>query len=233
LAEKPNDIHTVTGLKLGIPRDMSKSINYAILYGSAPKKISKMLGCSLQRGKELVEAFWDSMPALKELKIAVEAFWEKTDKKYIPGIDGRKINIRSKHSIINALFQSCGVIAAKYTTVYLFEELEKLNYCIDPFIGRPDVCSMIEYHDECQLYVNPALVKYKKFNSKEEAKEFVESWEGEQLSAISEGKTWYVALPNDVSRSISSAIKRAEKDLKMNISLGFEWIVSNTWYGCH
>jgi len=33
LAEKPNDIHTLTGLKLDIPRSDAKSINYAILYG--------------------------------------------------------------------------------------------------------------------------------------------------------------------------------------------------------
>ena len=233
LAEKPNDIHTLTGLKLGIPRSDAKSINYAILYGSSINKIKKMLSCTLERATEIYNAFWESVPALKELKVAIETHWEKNDKKFVIGIDGRKINIRSKHSILNATFQSAGVIAAKYVNVLSMQYLEELGHIIDPFISQPSVCEMIAYHDECQLFVKKSNIKFKTFLNKEEAENFINTWQGSQLSAISEGNTWYVALPNDISISIEKAITKTQNLLKLNVDLGYEWIVHKNWYGCH
>ena len=233
LAEKPNDIHTLTGLKLDIPRSDAKSINYAILYGSSINKIKKMLGCTLERATEIYNGFWESVPALKELKAAIEKHWESNDKKFVVGIDGRKINIRSKHSILNATFQSAGVISAKYVNILSMQYLEQLGHCIDPFITQPSVCEMIAYHDECQLFVKKENVTFKTFETKTEAKEFVKSWDGTQLSAISEGNTWYVTLPNDISLSIEKAIITTQELLKLNVSLGYEWIVHKNWYGCH
>lgn len=233
LAEKPNDIHTLTGLKLEIPRSDAKSINYAILYGSSINKIKNMLSCTLERATEIYNGFWESVPALKELKLAIEKHWESNDKKFVIGIDGRKINIRSKHSILNATFQSAGVIAAKYVNVLSMQYLEELGHNIDPFISIPSVCEMIAYHDECQLFTKKENIKFKSFTSKIEAKEFVNNWEGSQLSAISEGNTWYVALPNEISESIEKAINVTQDLLKLNVNLGYEWIVNKDWYGCH
>ena len=34
----------------------------------------------------------------------------------------------------------------KYVTILLMQDMEKQGYCISPFKGVPDVCSMIEYH---------------------------------------------------------------------------------------
>jgi len=233
LAEKPNDIHTLTGLRLGLPRGDAKSINYAILYGSSVNKIKNMLSCALERATEIYNGFWDSVLPLKELKAAVEKHWESNDKKFVIGIDGRKINIRSKHSILNALFQSAGVISAKYVNVISMQYLESLGHCIDPFTAQPSVCEMIAYHDECQLFVSKKNVAFKTFASKEEANEFVASWTGSQLSAISEGNTWYVTLPNDISISIEKAITKTQELLKLSVPLGFEWVVNKNWYGCH
>lgn len=233
LAEKPNDIHTLTGLKLDIPRSDAKSVNYAILYGSSINKIKKMLGCTLERATEIYNGFWESVPALKELKAAIEKHWESNDKKFVVGIDGRKINIRSKHSILNATFQSAGVISAKYVNILSMQYLEELGHCIDPFISQPSVCEMIAYHDECQLFTARENVVFKTFETKAEAKQFVKEWEGTQLSAISEGNTWYVALPNEISLSIEKAITKTQEILKLNVSLGYEWVVHKNWMGCH
>jgi hypothetical protein len=234
LAEKPLDIHSRNAEKLGIARSEAKSLTYGILYGAQPAKVSKMLNVPMERAKEIYNDFWDAVPALKELKDNVERFWEQNGKEYVPGVDGRKIMIRSKHSILNALFQSAGVICAKYVTVLNMQQLEALGFCTDPFFGKPDVCSMIEYHDECQYYVSPKLVKFETFDTEEEAEAFVKNWQGEdQLSAVSHGAKWYVTLPNVVSKTISSSIKQTEKLVNLNVPLGFEFIVSNTWYGCH
>lgn len=226
--------NSVNSRKLGIARSEAKSLTYGILYGAQPAKVSKMLNVSLERAKEIYNDFWDAVPALKALKDNVEKFWENNGKEYIPGVDGRKIMIRSKHSILNALFQSAGVICAKYVTVLNMQQLEAYGLRTDPFEGKPEVCSMIEYHDECQYLVSPRLVKFETFETEEEAEEFVKGWEGEeQLSAVSHGTSWYVTLPNVVSKTISQSIKQTEKIVNLNVPLGFEFIVSNTWYGCH
>lgn len=233
IAEKPYDLHTINAEKLGISRTDAKSVTYALLYGAQANKISKMLAISLPEAKTLVINFWNSVPALKELKEKVEAFWESTGKKYLISIDGRKVLTRSKHSLLNALFQSAGVISAKYTAIYMFDEFEKMGYCINPFKGKPDIGEMISYHDEIQLLINPNLVQFKVFNTEDEAKEFVSNYKDGQLSTIAYGKKIYVVLPNVVSKTIENSIKKASEKLKLNVPLGFEWIVGKNWYGTH
>ena len=146
VAEKPNDIHSVNSRKLGIERGTIKSLTYAILYGCSPKKLEDMLSFTPEQAKQFYDDYWDAVPALRDFKKAVEDFWDKNGKSYVPGADGRKLHTRSKHSLMNLLFQSYGVIAMKYITILLMEDMEKQGYCISPFNGVPDVCSMIEYH---------------------------------------------------------------------------------------
>lgn len=234
LAEKPNDLHSVNAKKLGISRSDAKSFGYAILYGASAKKLANMLNVSLEKGKELYTNFWEAVPALKQLKDNLIKHWEANDKKWIQGVDGRKIMVRSPHSLLNFLFQSGGVISAKYTTVFLMQELESLGYIIDPFIAQPSVCEMISYHDEAQLAVKKDLITFKTFDTEEEAEKFKKSWgEKGQLSNIKNGSKWYVALPNPVSLSLEKATKKTEETLKLQFELAFEYDVHKNWYGCH
>ena len=234
LAEKPNDLHSVNARKLGISRSDAKSFGYAILYGASAKKLSNMLNVPLEKGKELYNNFWEAVPALKQLKDNLTKHWEANDKKWIQGIDGRKIMVRSPHSLLNFLFQSGGVISAKYTTIFLMQELELLGYNIDPFISQPSVCEMISYHDEAQLAVKNGIMRFETFNTKEEAENFKNSWQGEgQLSNIKEGSKWYVTLPNPISLSLEKATKKTEDTLKLQFELAFEYDVHRNWYGCH
>ena len=236
VAEKPNDIHSVNSRKLGIERGTIKSLTYAILYGCSPKKLEDMLSFTPEQAKQFYDDYWDAVPALRDFKKAVEDFWDKNGKSYVPGADGRKLHTRSKHSLMNLLFQSYGVIAMKYITILLMEDMEKQGYCISPFNGVPDVCSMIEYHDESQLLTSPKFYKFKVFATEEEAKNFTKNWDTSlgQLSAIGHsGKGYYVALPNVVSKGVEAAFLKTEELLKTNVSLGFEWVVGRTWFDCH
>ena len=116
------------------------------------------------------------------------------------------------------------------------EDLERRGLCIDPFVGRPDVKNIVDYHDENQLVTNPSLIKYKIFSSKEEGEEFIKNWDFSkgQLSALTKGKEkYFVALPNVVSISIENAIKRVEQMLNTNVNFGMEWIVGRNWADCH
>lgn len=146
IAEKPYDSHSLNAKKLGISRNDAKSITYALLYGAGAPKIAKMLNIGKQQSVQLVDSFWEAVLPLKQLRDAVEKYWESKGKTHIIGIDGRKIVTRAKHALLNSLFQSGGVIAAKYTTVKMMENFENNGWCVDPFEGVPDVTSMIEYH---------------------------------------------------------------------------------------
>jgi len=192
-----------------------------------------MLSCSMERAEQLVTEFWEAVPALNELKTQKEQEWLATGKKYIRGIDGRKINIRSQHSILNALFQSGGVIATKYTNILISQKLEELGYNIDCFEGKPDVAEMIAYHDEEALAVKSELVAYQKFETEEEGKQFVKDWTGSQLSELNQAKSWYVALPNPVSEIIVKSVEETGDFLKLNVPLGIGWAVGRNWYQTH
>jgi len=234
LASKPNDIHTLTGIKLGLDRDSAKSTNYMLVYGGKIPKVKKMLGVTQERATEIFEGFWDSLLALKELKEGVEKYWDANGQDSVPGIDGRLIKTRSRHSLLNNIFQSGGVICAKYVNVFSMQYIEELGYNIDPFVAQPSVCEMIAYHDECQLYVKKDLVKFEMFESKEQAQDFIKNWKGEgQLSAVGEGRVWYVCPPNIVSLAIEYGMRKTEELLKLNVPLGYEWIVGRNWYECH
>lgn len=236
LASKPNDIHTLNAIKLGISRDQAKSISYALMYGASYKKLKSMLGLSDSEAKALYDAYWEAVKPLSDLRDEVGKVWKRRGSKYVVGIDGRKIMTRSQHSLLNALFQSGGVINAKYTTVFLFQYLEERGYKCDPFVYEDlDCCGMIEYHDECQLAVKPSLIPLKKFNNEEELQEFVSNWKGKQLGAettLRSGKIC-IALPNVISDAVQYGIDQAEKHTNLKVALGYEYVVANNWYNCH
>lgn len=235
LAEKPNDIHSVNARKLGISRTDAKSFGYAVLYGASAGKLSKMLSVSQKEGERLYKEYWDSNPALKELKEDKEREWIQSGRKYIKSIDGRRINIRSQHSILNALFQSAGVICAKYINVFTAKRIEELGYCIDVFKDEPDFAEMISYHDEINYRLKSNALKFKTFKSEGLAKEFVDQWDGEQLGAIQELKkgVFFVTLPSDFSISITESIKTVQDMFKLDLDLGIEIQVGRNWKETH
>lgn len=235
VAEKPLDLHTINSIKLGISRTDCKSVNYCILYGGTAPKIAKMLSKSKDESEIIYNDFWAAVPPLRQLKQDLEKEWESTGKKYIKSIDGRRINIRSKHSLLNFLFQSSGVIFTKYAFLFIFQELEKQGYNINPTENKIDISSMIEYHDECQIMIKQDLINYKLFNTEEEAKDFEKNYkEPFQLSAISKGKEkYYIALPNPISKAITNGIRKAEEFLNIRVPMGYEWVIGKNWSQCH
>lgn len=98
--------NSINAKKLGISRNDAKSVTYGLLYGAQANKVAKMLNIPTHEAEELVEKFWDSVLPLKSLKHDIEKEWGNNDKKFIKAVDGRKLFSRSKHSLINLLFQS-------------------------------------------------------------------------------------------------------------------------------
>lgn len=136
-----------------VTRGQGKNITYAIMYGAQAPKIAKMLGVSGATAKMIIDAFWQSNPGLAAVKGEVEKYWEGTGKKYIRGIDGRKVYTRSKHSLLNALFQSCGAIVMDYAGIFVDKWLKQEG------LYKEGVKRILYVHDELQFEVPEHLVK--------------------------------------------------------------------------
>lgn len=101
-------------------RDKSKTVRYASAYGASAGKLASTLGVTKAEGETIFEAFWEAAKPLSILKDRLTQFWESTgDRAWIRGIDGRKVRTRSKHSLVNTLFQSCGAIVMSYANLLM------------------------------------------------------------------------------------------------------------------
>lgn len=143
-------------------RSRSKNGYYGIIYGCAAEKLASTLGKPEKLGTYLLEKFWDANPALKKLKDKVEQFWKTTGgKKWIPGLDGRRLYVRSQHSLINLLMQSTASIIVDYS-LCLFDmvmgglKLDDLGRPYYEYNGK--VVKRVQYtHDEYGVEVDSSI----------------------------------------------------------------------------
>lgn len=137
-------------------RDRSKNGYYALLYGCSAPKLASTLGLPEWKGEQLLEKFWDVNPGTKALKDNTESFWNTTGgKKWLTGIDGRRLFTRKKSALLNTLFQSCGGIAMDYACCFMDMWLGDIHW--DKY-GRPFyiykgkwVKRIGFYHDELEF----------------------------------------------------------------------------------
>jgi len=145
-------------------RSKSKNGKYAVTYGASAPKLAKTLGKPEREGTMLFDNFWKANPGLKKLKDKIEHEWESVgEKKWIRGIDGRRLYSRSKHSLVNLLFQSTGAIIVDYA-VCLFD-MKMGNMNLDS-LGRPyytykgKVVKRVQYfHDEYGTETEPEIAE--------------------------------------------------------------------------
>lgn len=208
-AEKPNDCHTVLAayitklLNRPFPRGTAKNVKYGCSYNAQVARVAKTVGCTLEEAQIIFDAFWLQAFPLKQLKEAMQAYWEgKGGKKFLLGIDGRKLPIRSKGNVINTAFQSAGVICAKRAMVIHDRMLKEAGLAVNFFTddwkaklaaGEEFCQQLIAYHDEAQLEVTKGSVEFKVF--KFEGPYEIENDKGEK----------------EVSPSAKAAKKLAEK----------------------
>lgn len=147
------DIHEKNALLFGTDRDGAKSPKYAMTYGAQPPKLARTIPCSLDRAREIFDAFWEGNTALAGFRDAMYAEWQQHGGErggYVRGLDGRKLYVRSPHSIVNMRFQSAGSIVVKTATLYLDKWVKSAKLRAFP---------VIHYHDEFQWEVHPEDVE--------------------------------------------------------------------------
>ena len=88
------DIHYATALKLfgeeeaQAKRNVAKSINFGLLYGMGPRKLSAELGISANEAKEIIASYFASFPTVKSFLESIEE--EVKHRGYVATLLGRR-----------------------------------------------------------------------------------------------------------------------------------------------
>jgi len=246
-AEKPNDCHSVLARKvsdlLGIefPRQSAKPVKYGCSYNAQPPRIAKTIGCSLNDGQVIFDAFWEQASPLADRKNTLLKYWETEGlRKFLLGLDGRKLPVRSKGNVINTEFQSGGVICAKRAMLIHDRMLKEEGLIVDFFKESPDgrdYCQqLIAYHDESQLEVPASSVKFKLFKTKEKAEKWKakkEAKTGKVWSDVGESsKGFYIGYCRAGELSVM-AVKLSGEYYNLNVELTAGYMLGNSWANCH
>lgn len=236
-AAKPNDLHSLRAAAKGMERDDSKTMKYSITYGATYIRVAAQFGWSNARAKAEVESFWeDAVPLAKYLEVLTDYWLTTGGKKFIIGIDGRKVMTRSQHSLGNSSFQSAGVIAMKIAMIWADRYLRRSNFIGDPFkediYDRPTTSQQIAYHDEAQNRISKSLVKWKKFSSKEESTGFSKDPESLAGEVVHKGGYWWVPV-SGIATLLSRSVGEGGKYLGINVDLTAAWNVGYNWAECH
>jgi DNA polymerase I-like protein with 3'-5' exonuclease and polymerase domains len=137
------DIHTANQKAAGLEtRAQAKTFIYAFLYGAGAAKIGKVVGAGAKEGQKLIDSFLENTPKLRVLREKVARISKSEGS--LPGLDGRRLHIRSDHAALNTLLQGAGAIVMKQALVILDERLSKLGI---------DYKFVANVHDEWQIEV--------------------------------------------------------------------------------
>ena len=147
--EDGTDVHTRNQKAFGVAtRNDAKTVLYATLYGASPGKVGSIIGGTQTQGKKIIDSFERNVPAYAKLKRKVA---KQAAKGWLPGLDGRRLNVRSEHSALNTLLQSAGAIIAKQWLVNFEKELreKKVPYKLVAWV-----------HDEVQIEARPEYAEF-------------------------------------------------------------------------
>lgn len=214
------DIHTKNAKIFEVDRDTAKNGYYASIYGAQPPKLAAVLGCKQRKAKKLFDAFWEGNYALGKLREDVMRMAE--NKGFVPGLDGRKIYIRSSHSALNALFQSAGAIVMKYAMVIL-----------DYWASKEDLTykKLIDSHDESQAELPRDEVILLEADTEDEALSLHKPDQIWSVPSLIDDK-WITGYSRYGELAVKS-IRRAGEYLKLRVPLDAEYKLGPHWACCH
>lgn len=137
------DIHTANQKAAGLEtRAQAKTFIYAFLYGAGAAKIGKVVGAGAQEGQKLIDSFLENTPKLRVLRESVAKICKSSGS--LPGLDGRRLHVRTDHAALNTLLQGAGAIVMKQALVLLDTRLQQLGV---------DYKFVANVHDEWQIEV--------------------------------------------------------------------------------
>ena len=132
-------------------RDSAKTFIYALLYGAGDVKLGSIVAPLASEeeqraiGVRLREKFMSGLPAYAAVIKEVRAYARKG---FIPGLDGRRLYVRSPHSALNTWLQSDAALIAKRWVVETTRQLIKLGLRHG---WNGDFVQLLWIHDEEQI----------------------------------------------------------------------------------
>jgi len=133
------DIHTANMKAAGLTkRDDAKTFIYAFLYGAGPAKIGSIVGGGAKQGQQLIDSFLANTPAIAGLKAKVTRITASGES--LPGLDGRRLRVRSQHAALNTLLQGAEAVVMKQALTILSDLLYDIPH---QFVAN--------VHDEFQI----------------------------------------------------------------------------------
>jgi DNA polymerase-1 len=121
------DVHEATAEMVGVNRDLAKTINFSLLYGSGITALAETLGVSISQAKDYKNNYFRNLQNVKETTGAIIATAEKRG--YIFNLKGRRCYIPKKlaYKAPNYLIQGgCGdIVKAAMNEIDLYLSSKK------------------------------------------------------------------------------------------------------------
>ena len=176
------DVHTVNQRAAGLAsRDNAKTFIYALLYGAGDSKIGSIVGGTAKEGSNLKRKFLSQTPALAKL---LERVGKQASKGWVPGLDGRRIWVRSEHAALNSLLQGAGAIVMKKALCIFYDKIKANKW---------PVKLVANVHDEFQFECPPEIAE--------------EAGKAARMSIIEAGEYFKLRCPLDGEYKIGKSWK--------------------------
>jgi hypothetical protein len=242
LTGKFHDDNAITYSKIAgreITRSSGKNITYALLYGASAKKIARMMSIHIDVANEVVDGFWELNVGLKGIRDAITEYWKLTNKKYIIGLDGRKLFSRSQHSLINLLFQNSGAILFDFALCYWDDKCTEENLSVQRWAEVHDELQFYQKKEEVQIYTFDSTpewdlpLKDDKPNRKADPLKPKQLRDGKLYSApkFKDG-VWEQAYSR-AGELFDEGFKAASKFYNTNVDFSAEYMWGKDWSECH
>lgn len=151
-----SDIHTHNQKAADIAtREGAKRFIYALLYGAGDAKLGGVInpGASIENKERIGSLarlkFYREIPAMERLTTSVKVVAEQ--RRWLKGLDGRKLYVREDYRALNTLLQGAGAIVMKKANIIFWDLLESE--------GITGVHQVLNVHDEFQVESLPEYSK--------------------------------------------------------------------------
>lgn len=176
------DAHTQTAQKLGIARQLAKTINLAIQYGAGAQKIADQLGCDVGRARSLVEQYHRAYPKTRDTARLATSLAESRG--YVQTFCGRRRHFNHRDAQSKDALQN--IIQASVADI-----VRRAMIRIHNDIPHDQARQLIQVHDSLLLEVDERFVP----ETYREVKEIMEDqpWSACPLKIdCKKGKLWGV-----------------------------------------
>jgi len=118
------DVHQENADTWNMTRQEAKSGTYALAYNCGVKTLANTLKCTVDQAEQYHKAYWKINKPVKDLETGLKLYWESEGaKKYILGLDKRKVFVRKESALVNTLVQSTASILMDFAAAWIDKQL--------------------------------------------------------------------------------------------------------------